>query len=180
MRSLLSSAVLIAAICASPLAANAQTGDESDSSLEPGQSESVAAPEEPAMKLELDSAGIGVTSSQPRTPDGFTLEQLDRKVRNAKIGVGVSVPLMLAGTTMTVLAASGSICISFGSPCQTPNWVAPVGISGGILALGGLVGMIASSVLLRRAKQKRKLLIEESSRKPRSARWDLESGRLLF
>ena len=60
-----------------PLSASAQ---EEEVSSEP-------APDEPALQLRLDSAGVEAVPSAPRTGDGYTLEEMELRVKRAKIGL---------------------------------------------------------------------------------------------
>ena len=80
-------------VLALPLGVSAQDAEEGDSWLERWHPEAVEdpderspeqAPEEPALQLKLDDAGVGVTPPPARTPDGYTLEQMDRLWEEAK------------------------------------------------------------------------------------------------
>jgi hypothetical protein len=133
-------------------------------------------PEEPALQLELDSAGAGFTlipASQPPK------RGLDPRAR-AGIGLGVSLVAFGAGVGMGVAAAGASICISFGEPCSRPNWVAPVAISGALLAVGGIVGMGVSGSELRRRKPHPGGSRDVYYATPRRVQWDLARSRLMF
>ena len=57
--------VFLLALVASPLSVSAQTGEEGETT-EPNLQEP-APPSEPALKLELDAAGVEVAPSPPRT-----------------------------------------------------------------------------------------------------------------
>jgi len=114
----------------------------------------------------------------PRTADGYTLEQMELRVKRAKIGLGVSVLSTVVGFGIGIAAATNTICIL--EPCTEPGWVAPVGITGAVLMAGGVAGMIASGILLRRRKRDRDSLREAHYGTPRRAQWDLARSRLLF
>ena len=167
----------VCALAALPQSASAQRGEEGTTS-EPNLQEPV--PEEPALQLELDSAGVDVTPSPPRTPDGYTLEEMDVRVRRAGIGVGVSVTAMVVGLAVSGAAAASSVCISFDPtmPCP-PTPTAAIGI-GMAMMVGGLGGTIASGILLRRRKRERDRLKEAHYGTPRRVQWDLAQSRLVF
>ena len=163
-----------------PQSASAQRGEEGTTS-EPNLQEPV--PEEPALQLELDSAGVDVTPRPPRTPDGYTLEEMELRVKRPKIGIGVSAGALAAGMAMGLAVLAASMCpFSFDParpPCP-PSWVNPVGNAGLALGVGGLVGIIASGILLRRRKRDRDWLRQAHYGTPRRVRWDLARSRLVF
>ena len=135
------------------------------------------ASEEPALELQLDEAGVGVVPPTPRTPDGYTLEELSVRVRRAKIGLGASGIVYALGLGLTL----------GGVACVAPNWSAPMAPgcaalygSGLILATGGLVGMIVSGVRLAGHKRERERLQRSGYRTPGRAQWDLARSRLVF
>ena len=154
-----------------PLSASAQTGEEGTIS-EPNLHE--PAPEEPALQLKLDAAGVEVTPSPSRTEDGYTLEELELRVKRAKIGLGVSGVAFFAGVTMGFVAMANfeSCAFSLVECPEYPDWVGPVGWTGFTLAVGGLAGMAVSGVLLRKRKA--------HYRRPRRTQWDLAQSRLVF
>jgi hypothetical protein len=97
-------AMVLAGLMALPLSVSAQAGEEGATpepsaeeaalSPEPAPEEPATpvepAPEEPALQLKLDDAGVEVAPTPLRTPDGYTLEEMDVRVRRAKIGLGSS------------------------------------------------------------------------------------------
>jgi len=169
----------VCALAALPQSASAQRGEEGTTS-EPNLQEPV--PEEPALQLELDSAGVDVTPSPPRTPDGYTLEEMDVRVRRAGIGVGVSGLALVAGVAMGLAVLGASMC-PFVIPADTtcpPSWVDPVGYAGLVLGAGGLAGIIASGILLRKRKRDRDSLRYAHIGTPRRVQWDLAQSRLVF
>jgi hypothetical protein len=176
--------VCVLALLASPLGVSAQTEKEVGSRLERWHPEAFVDPTkpapEPSLQLELDSAGVDVTPSPPRTPDGYTLEEMDVRVRRAGIGVGVSVTAMVVGLAVSGGAAASSVCISFDPtmPCPPPP-TAAIGI-GMAMMVGGLGGTIASGILLRRRKRERDRLKEAHYGTPRRVQWDLTQSRLVF
>jgi hypothetical protein len=134
-----------------PLSASAQA-DEADAISEPDLQEpaplSEPASEQPALQLELDSAGVEVVPSPPRTfPDRYTEMRL--RVRRAKIGLGVSAVVMVVGTALAFGGGAASICLS--EPCSRATGLT---ITGSIMAAGGAAGMVASGILLGVRKRK--------------------------
>jgi len=169
----------VCALAALPQSASAQRGEEGTTS-EPNLQEPV--PEEPALQLELDSAGVDVTPSPPRTPDGYTLEEMELRVKRPKIGIGVSAGALAAGMAMGLAVLGASMC-PFVFPADTtcpPSWVDPVGYAGLVLGVGGLAGIIASGILLRKRKRDRDSLRYAHIGTPRRVQWDLAQSRLVF
>ena len=195
--------VCVMALVALPQSASAQAGEEGTSAepsgeqpaqptqptpsrLERWHPEAFVDPSqpasEPALKLEVDSTALEVTPSPPRTPDGYTLEEMDVRVRRAKIGVGVSGLGLVAGAVMGLAVLGASMC-PFTIPHDTtcpPSWVDPVGIAGLVLGVGGLVGIVASGILLRKRKRDRDSLRYAHIGTPRRAQWDVARSRLVF
>jgi hypothetical protein len=134
-----------------PQSANAQGGEEgatSEPNLQEPAPSSEPASEEPALQLKLDSAGVEVVPSPPRTfPDRYTEMRL--RVRRAKIGLGVSAVVMVVGTALAFGGGAASICLS--EPCSRATGLT---ITGSIMAGGGAAGMVASGILLGVRKRK--------------------------
>ena len=140
--------IVFASLGVLPQSVSAQDG-EGGATAEPSLEE--PAPEEPALQLRLDEASVDVTPSTPRTPDGYTLKEMELRVRRAKIGLGVSVPFIMMGTSVAVITSGLG---EFGVPEEEKIGPSPGGIAAGIVMIaGGLGGTIASGVLLRRRKR---------------------------
>jgi hypothetical protein len=139
------------ALVALPQSASAQAGEAdtaSEQNLQEPTPSSEPAPEEPALQLKLDSAGVEVVPSPPRTfPDRYTEMRL--RVRRAKIGLGVSAVVMVVGTALAFGGGAASICLS--EPCSRATGLT---ITGSIMAGGGAAGMVASGILLGVRKRK--------------------------
>jgi hypothetical protein len=69
-------------------------------------------------------------------------------------------------------ALGAAFCWSNEPDCPA-GWVAPVGWTGMVLMVGGISGMIASGILVRRRKRDRDSL-------RRRVQWDLAQSRLVF
>ena len=156
-----------------PLGVGAQDVEEA-ATAEPGVQEPAPSfeppSEQPALQLQLDDAGVEVAPSPPRTPDGYTLEEMDVRVRRAKIGLGVSGGVFLAGVVMgsIYLAKAEPLNICFDCPPPPPESVDRVGWAGVALTSAGFVGMITSGILLRKRKRDRDSLRGPHYKTPRS------------
>jgi hypothetical protein len=140
-------------------------------------------PEVPALQLQLDDAGAGVAPRPPRTPDGYTLEEADLRVKRAKIGLGVSALAFVAGVPLMVVGTVGGNCyqLCFFEPCPPPPPACDaMMVSGAVLLGGGAIGMIATGILLRRRKRDRRWLGQAHYGTPRRVQWDLALSRLVF
>jgi len=183
MRYLFGFLYVCALVGTSPLSASAQAGEEgatSEPNLQEPAPSAEPAPEEPALQLELDSAGLAIAPNPLRTVDGYTLEEMELRVRRARIGVGVSGVAVGLGLTAAMVAAAGSICISFGEPCSPPSWVAPTMAVGVLVAAGGLATMIVYGAALGRRKRDRDSLRAAHYGRPHRVQWDLAQSRLVF
>jgi hypothetical protein len=174
----------VCALAALPQSASAQAGEEGATS-EPNLQEPVPvsepASEEPALQLKLDAAGVDVAPSPPRTPDGYTLEEMELRVRRAKIGLGSSFAALAVGGMLFGISYSqfryGVVCTD---PCQEVAWAGVVRVTGVTLMAGGFVGMLASGVMLGIRKRGRDSLREAHYGRPRRVQWDLARSRVVF
>ena len=160
-------AMVLAGLVALPLSASAQAGEEGTT---PEQNL-----EEPALQLELDDAGVELVPTPPRTSDGYTLEEMELRVKRAKIGLWSTAGATVVGTGMAFVAWGAAWnCALASPPCfSPPGWVAPVGWTGMVLMVGGISGMIASGILKRRRKRDRDSL-------RRRVQWDVARSRVVF
>jgi CubicO group peptidase (beta-lactamase class C family) len=167
-------------LAASPLSASAQDAVESETP-EPSAEEPVPpsepAPEERALQLQLEAAGVEIVPIPPtllESPDRQEIERMERRVKRAKIGYGVSTVAAGAGLVMGIAAGMAAFGESFsGVPTTSPGWIAPVGWTGVALLSGGVVGMITSGILMKRRKRERDGLGYR-------VQWDLARSRLVF
>jgi hypothetical protein len=134
------------------------------------------APKEPALQLELDDAGVEVAPSPPRTPDGYTLEEMELRVKQAKIGLGASAGIWAFGFALVAAGLTGD-CNTLDA---TPDRCDPLYFTGSFFTTGGLIGMITSGVLLSKRKRDRRWLRETHYGAPRRVQWDLARSRLVF
>jgi hypothetical protein len=158
-------------LVALPLSAGAQA--ESEDSLSSWQVEAKPTPEEPALQLKLDDTGVGVVPSPWRTPDGYTLEEMERRAKRAWAGFGVSAGVYGAGVVLLLVA----IGADFG---EGGGWVDPALVAGGVLMGAGVVGMIATGALVRVRNRKLHRLQQAHYGTPRRVHWDLAQSRLVF
>ena len=154
--------VLALTLVASPLSVSAQSGQEAT-----------------AVTLEVDEVGVGVVPSPPRTVDGYTLEEMELRARRAKIGLGVSAGLSIAGAAMFGAGiTSWDLCIF--PPPEGCDDDAGLMIAGMVVMTGGLVGLIASGAMLGKRKRKLRELRVAHYRAPHRVQWDLAQSRLVF
>ena len=193
--------MVLAALAALPLSVSAQAGEES-TTVEPSAEEpapssepvpeepaplsesapeepvppSEPAPEEPALELKLDDAGVEVTPSPPRTADGYTLEEMELRVKRAKIGLCVSVGGVAAGLVLTTVGGLVSYANTpLGLETEAPAaWAAMVaGVT--IMAIGAVAAIASGAIYLVRKRKARKY-----HGTPRRVQWDLARSRLVF
>ena len=184
---LLLAMTLLFGIAALPLSVSAQPAEEDSLSswqVDEGTSLEQSAPEEPALQLELDDAGVGVVPPPPRTLDGYTLEEMELRVKRARIGLGVSAGVFALGLAMFISGAAGDCAYTYYGfvPASEapPARCDPLLYGGTVISLFGIVGMITSGVLLRRHKHDRDRLRRAHHGTPRRAQWDLTRSRLVF
>ena len=146
------------------------------------RSASAQADEEPALQLKLDSAGVDIAPSPPRTVDGYTLEEMDVRVRRAKIGLGSSAAALFAGGMFVGFGMSGDCGLEFcvGECTPQPKRCGAFLWTGTALSVGGFAGMIASGILLHRRKRDRDSLREAHYGRSHRVQWNLESSRFVF
>jgi hypothetical protein len=163
----------VLALAALPLSVSAQAGEEgTEPSAEEPALPSEPALEEPALQLKLDDAGVEVVPSPPRTADGYTLEEMDLRVKRARIGLLSTMGVSLLGG---VLIGIGVSQLDFDTG------------EGGVLlwtgfsaATGGLIGMMTTGGMLAHRKRKRRDLQEADYRTLHRVQWDLAQSRLVF
>jgi hypothetical protein len=169
-------AMVLAGLVALPQSVSAQAGDEA-AAVEPDVQEpaspSEPAPQEPALQLKLDAAGVEAVPSPPRTDDGYTLDEMELRVRRAKIGLWST-----AGATVV-----GGVIIGASMPCMRATleeacW-GPF-LSGVFVGFSGAIGMIVTGTMLGKRKRHLRTLQEADYARPRRVQWDLAQSRLVF
>jgi hypothetical protein len=175
---------VLVGLVALPLSASAQDGEKdatSEPNLEQPAPSSESAPEEPALQLKLDDAGVEVVPSPPRT------DYLKAPVRRARSGLAGSVIAFGGGVAMMGVGFANTqfaphLC--FSEPCpQTPGWAIPVAVTGLVLAVGGLAGMIVTGRKLAHTKKQLRWYAgapESRDGTPRRVQWDLAQSRVVF
>jgi hypothetical protein len=174
MRYLVGLTCVLAALMASPLSASAQAGEEGTSD-EPNAEE--PAPEEPALQLKLDDAGVDVVPSPPRTADGYTLEEMERRVMLAKLGVGVSAVPIFVGA---LLAASTAFSPLAPRTPEEQTSDRRLQYTGAALAAGGAASMVAMGIVLGVRKRKLRSLQEADYGRSHRVQWDVARSRVVF
>ena len=168
-------AMVLAGLAALPPSASAQDTEEGatpEQHLQESASSSEPAPEEPALQLKLDDAGVEVTPSPSRTEDGYTLEEMDLRVRRAGIGLGFSGAVLVSGGVMLGIGAADADTL-------TGDYLGLL-VGGGILTIGGLVATIITGRMLAERKRDRASLRYAHYGTPRRVQWDVARSRLVF
>ncbi len=132
--------------------------------------------EEPVLKLEVDSAGLGVTPSAPWTVDGDTLEEARLSMRGPRAGVIIS-SIVLAGGFAAI--AGGVVALNRQDDLDAIGSAAVATTFGLLMVIGGTVGVAISGRNLDAAKREMKLR-EAQSHRSRRIQWDLRTSRLVF
>jgi hypothetical protein len=111
----------------------------------------------------------------------YTLEEMDVRVRRARLGLGFSVvATTVVGPLLILVGAAASFGSCSSEPCS-PDPLGPAAYAAGALVtVGGLAGTIASGVLLRERKRDRDSLREAHYGRLRRVQWDLAQSRLVF
>jgi hypothetical protein len=176
-------ALALAALPQSASAQDTEEGETTEPNLQEPAPSSEPAPEEPALQLKLDDAGVEVAPSPPRTPDGYTLEEMETRVYRAKVGMGISsVPILMGGIVM-IVGISGDLSFDLAAPPPTPEEQKQeerMLRAGAVLAVGGAAAMIATGILLGVRKRDRRRLQEAHYGTPHRVQWDLTQSRLVF
>ncbi|MBW2381176.1 MAG: hypothetical protein JRG70_16795 [Deltaproteobacteria bacterium] len=159
----------------------AQSAGEPATTSEPNLQEpapsSEPAPEEPALELKLDDAGVEVVPSPPRTPDGYALEEMERRVMLAKLGVGVSAVPIFVGA---LLAASTAFSPLAPRTPEEQTSDRRLQYTGAALAAGGAASMVAMGIVLGVRKRKLRSLQEADYGRSHRVQWDLPRSRVVF
>jgi hypothetical protein len=165
--------MFVLALAALPLSVSAQGDEEGTApSTEQPAPPSEPALEESAIQLKLDDAGVEVAPAPPRTADGYTLEEMDLRIRRARIGFLSTTGVFVLGGVLVGIGVSkldfntGEGGLLFGT--------------GMVVAGGGLIGMVTTGGMLARRKRKRRGLQDADYRTPRRVQWDLQQSRLVF
>jgi len=171
----------VLALATLPLSVSAQAGEEGTSpepSAEEPAPSSEPASEEPALQLQLDDAGVQVVPSPPRTFDGYTLEEMELRVRRAKIGLFSTAGVTGVGLVLFGVGVARSRSSQDLDALSRENW-APW-FSGMWLMISGAVGMIVTGTLLGIRKGELRSLQEADYGTRRRVQWDLAQSRLVF
>ena len=186
MRYLVGFGCVLAGLVALPQSASAQAGEEGalpEPNLQELEPSSELAPEEPALQLKLDAAGLDVAPSPQRTPDRYTLKEMKLRVKRAAFGFGFSGAVFFTGA---VLVMSPFIrCDMIGGWTKTCDRLAYAGIA---VVSAGAVATIATGILygvrnrkLRRRKRREWDTFRHThSGTPRRVQWDLSQSGLVF
>ncbi|MBW2719718.1 MAG: hypothetical protein JRD94_14565 [Deltaproteobacteria bacterium] len=136
-----------------------------------------------AVGMIVGSILVGVRKGDLRwTVNEYTLEEMDVRVRRAKIGLGSSAAALFAGGMFVGFGIGGSWsdCPLFEECAPVPKRYIAYVWTGTALLVGGFAGMVASGILLRRRKRDRDSLWQAHYGRPRRVQWDVAQSRLVF
>ena len=142
--------MVLAGLVALPLSASAQDAEAataSEPSLEESAPSSEPAPEEPALQLKLDDAGVDVV------PSGYVemkLRQRASKARRSLIATGV---LTAIGVSLLVVGATYDRRQPPSQDFDLDFTGAGLAVTGGIMVFGGVFGMAVSGGTLGASKR---------------------------
>ena len=163
MRYLFGFLCVCALVGTSPLSVSVQAGEE----------HSLSFWHDEALKIALFSS---CPPPPPRTPDGYTLEEMELRVRRARIGL-----LSTTGVTVVGAVLFGVGAARAGSSQDLDALSeGPLVISGMSLMISGAVGMIATGIMLGFRKGELRKLQEARYEGPRRVQWNLAQSRLVF
>ncbi|KPK66663.1 MAG: hypothetical protein AMS21_01750 [Gemmatimonas sp. SG8_38_2] len=109
------------------------------------------------------------------------VEEMELRVKRARIGFGVSGGVFLAGFVTGLIYVFGApleICLF--DDCPPTQWVDRVGWASTALLSAGGVGMITSGAMLGVRKRKLRELRQARDGTSGRAQWDLARSRLVF
>lgn len=180
MRYVLGLACVLSLLVASPRSGGVEDGEEGGSTVERSHPEAAVDPtkpaSDPALQMGSDSAGLEATPTVQFTVRDPKLQEMERRVRRARIGLLSTTGVVLVGAVLfgTGVARAGS----------SEDWDAlsegPLLISGISLMIGGAGGMIASGIALGSSQSDLRRLGKARYGTPHRAQRDLEASRLVF
>jgi hypothetical protein len=156
-----------------PLSTSAQAGEEgatSEQNLQEPEPSSEQVPEEPALQLKLDDAGVEVVPSPPRTADGYTLDEMKLRVKRARIGLLSTAGVSLVGMGLVIAGAR----VSNTQPSSDDKPANALKFSGVSLLLGGFAGMIATGIVLKTRRRQ----LDRYEPRPEDSAYTLEQMEL--
>jgi hypothetical protein len=169
-----------------PLRVNAQDAEVSPTT-EPSAEEPAPSveptPDERALRLQLEAAGVEVVPIPPtlleprKETDSQERKDMEVRVKRAWIGFGVSAAGLVAGL-MTIVGANFKCGFSeSGEWTESCSRMENAGIV--VTSVGG-AGMIVTGALVGASRRKLRSLDEASYHRSRRASWDLARSRLVF
>jgi hypothetical protein len=183
-------AMMLLGLAALPLSVSAQPAEEDSLSswqVDEGASLEQPAPEEPALQLKLDEAGVEVAPTEhwPGMGEVTTPEETERLLRLNRARTGRYVGLGAGGG----LIAGGALFLGLSYMCfigeegdpgcpELPN--RGLFNAGLILMAVGAAAMITSGAIYRDRKRKARKFEQAHHGTPRRVQWDLAQSRLVF
>ena len=158
--------LFLLALVALPFGVSAQTGQEG-AIQEPTVEESLPspepAPEQPALELKLDDDSVKLAPGSYRLPDREpTFEEMELRVRRAKIGFGVSAGV--AGAGLMLVPVGYGIASDGGAPGADTAMIA-----GAAIALAGAIASYTALGIWIHRKRKLRRMREDHYHRTREA-----------
>jgi len=161
--------MFLLALAALPPSVSAQAAEEAQA----GEEDSLSFWHDEALKIVLFSSPP--LSTLEYTPE---LEEMERRVKRARIALGMSVVPLVLGTGLAVAGAFGSLSQTMPN-ADTSGQDATL-YAGSAIVGAGAVWMITSGIILGVRKRQRRQLRQAHYRTPRRVQWDLGQSRLVF
>jgi hypothetical protein len=133
-------------------------------------------PEEPKVDFKLDGASLEVSSGAPHDD----IQNLETRVRRAKIALGVSVvPLVVGGLVFGISYSSKKPRVCIFEPCPEEERDS-LRVPGAVVLLGGVTWMIVAGTIHSFRRRKLRDLKRAGHAGARRVQWDLEGSGLVF
>jgi hypothetical protein len=162
--------ITLAAVAASLQPAKAQDANEATPAVAPGHV-TTEPPAQPTAEIRY------VTARPPPTVDGYTLEELNVRIRRARIGLYATTGLTVVGIPLMIVGAQRCLAVT-----DCGGTYRRLAGAGAIIATLGGTGMLVTAIMLGVRKGKRRAL-ERGMRFHSSERrieWDLATARVVF
>jgi hypothetical protein len=116
--------------------------------------------------------------SPPLTVDGYTLEQMELRVKRARIALFTTAGVTGVGVVLFGAGVARSRSAQDLDALSRENWAS--WFSGMWIMISGAVGMIASGIVLGFSKGELRRLREARYEGPRRVHWNLAQSRFVF
>jgi hypothetical protein len=127
----------------------------------PVLAQDVAAQTERERRVEVH--GTNIELGLPPTPEQWLeadLRRAERRTRAAGVGLGVSVPAIVAGPALLARGITRNFCLDI-SECPSDPGAAAMKILGPVLFVAGIIGTGVSASTFRKARKDKRRLQDE-------------------